>query len=156
VLTKNSTANYDTVWSAPSGAGGAISYSIIKLKSNAGAIDTTTSTWLNTGAGSASTWAANVSSISATSTTLTITFTSAYNAPSFPLVHGVLYSWNGTAYKMYPVPTGLNSGSYMTAITYSTSGSAILSIATFSGTNFSASANDVPGYGFYLYLAVLN
>jgi hypothetical protein len=57
---------------------------------------------------------------------------------------------------MYPVPTGLNTGSYMTAITYSTSGSAILSIGSFNGTNFSGSTNDASAYGFYLYLAVLN
>jgi hypothetical protein len=136
-------------------SGGTIAYSIIKLKSNSGAIDTATSTWLNSGAGSASTWAANISSVSATSTTLTITFTSGYTPPTFPLVQGVLYAWNGSVYKMNPIPTGLNSGPYLTAITYA-SGTAVLSIATFSGTVFAGSANDTSGYGFYLYLAVLN
>jgi len=136
-------------------SGGTIAYSIIKLKSNSGAIDTTTSTWLNSGPGSASTWAANISSVSATSTTLTITFTSGYTPPTFPLVQGVLYAWNGTVYKMNPIPTGLNSGTYLTAITYA-SGTAVLSIGTFSGTVFSGSVNDTSGYGFYLYLAVLN
>jgi hypothetical protein len=153
VLTKNSGTNYDTIWAAPSGGG--INYSIIKLKSNAGAIDLIAASWLNSGAGSASTWASNVSSVSATATTLSITFNSGYVPPLFPLVQGVLYAWNGTVYKMYPVPTGLNTGSYMTAITYA-SGSAVLSIASFSGTNFSGSTNDANGYGFYLYLAVLN
>jgi len=153
VLTKNSGTNYDTIWAAPSG--GSISYSIIKLKSNAGLIDVGTASWLNTGAGSASTWAANVSSVSAIASTLSITFTSRYTPPTFPLIQGVLYAWNGSVYKMYPIPTGLNSGNYMTAITYA-SGSAVLSIASFSGTNFSGSANDTSGYGFYLYLAVLN
>ena len=153
VLTKNSGTNYDTIWAAPSG--GTINYSIIKLKSNAGLIDVATQSWLNTGAGSASTWASNVSSVSAIASTLSITFTSAYTPPVFPLIQGVLYAWNGSVYKMYPIPTGLNSGNYMTAITYA-SGSAVLSIASFSGTNFSGSANDTSGYGFYLYLAVLN
>ena len=152
VLTKASAANYDTLWSAPSAA---IAYSIIKLKSSTGNIDTGTTTWLQPpSTGGVSTWASNVTTVAVSGGNLTITFTaSTYTAPTFPLLTGVMYWWNGTTYKTALVPSGLNAGtSAQTAITYATN---VLTIGGW-GTNFSGSTNDTSGYGFYLYIASLN
>jgi hypothetical protein len=154
-VTLSATTGAVTISASGGGGGSTIQTSIIKLKSSAGAIDVGTSTWLNSGAGSASTWASCITSVSAVGGTLSITFSSAYTPPLFPSFSGILYWWNGSTYKMKPIPTGLDSGTtFLTAITYS--GATVLTIGTFNGTIFSSSSNDGNGYAFYLYLSVLN
>jgi hypothetical protein len=90
-----------------------------------------------------------------TATTLTLTFNSEYyTLGNIPNLSGNIYWWNGTVFKVNPIPTIGVSGAFPGA-TFTYSGTNWVMTYSITGTTYAASANNGQ-YGFYLYLNVFN
>lgn len=92
---------------------------------------------------------------SPTATTLTLTFNSAYYPQNLiPNISGSVYWWNGSVYKMNPIPTTGVPGNYPGATLVFRGGSWIMNYII-TGTTYPASRNN-GNYGLIVYLNVFN
>jgi hypothetical protein len=90
-----------------------------------------------------------------TATTLTLTFNDEYyTLENIPNLSGNIYWWNGTVFKVNPIPTIGVSGAFPGA-TFTYSGTNWVMTYSITGTTYAASANNGQ-YGFYMYLNVFN
>jgi len=152
VLTKNSSNDYDIIWKTPE---------MPIVISGFYQVAFSAPSTFSTNSYNTSQFPARIGVWSIpTATKIVLKFNNAYyGRNSMPNFSGMVYWWNGTTYKVNPIPTiGVSSGSYPGInVDYSKSFTGLNWTMTYSitGTSYAGSINNGP-YGFFLYLNLFN
>ena len=148
VLTKNSAINYDVKWS-PTSSGSAFKSGLFKVAFNGPSIFSTTVFDTENFPDSIGIWS------TPTPTSLSLTFNNKnYTIINMPNVSGNVNWWNGSVYKVNPIPTIGVSGPFP-GITFTYSGTNWVMTYSITGTTYAAATNNGQ-YGFFMYLNVFN
>jgi len=146
VLTKNSGVDFDVGWLPPNSS---INSGIYKVAFSEPSVFSTVLFDTSNFPARIGTWA------TPTPTTLELTFNSEYyTLVNIPNISGNVYWWNGTVYKVNPIPTIGVSGAFPGAI-FIYNGINWIMRYSITGTTY-ASGTNIGLYGFNMYLNVLN